>query len=70
MELKDWLLKKRLDPDEFAVANNIGISTIYRVLRGKKCRRKTARVIEKATAFEVPIEVLLRIGEKYEQPKQ
>lgn len=59
MNLKEYFLKKRIDPDEFAVAANVSASTIYRQLRGVgRMSMKTARKIELTTNGEVTVEEL------------
>jgi len=64
MKLKEYLIKIRMDPDEFAVKCNLGIASVYRYLNGKPARLKTARAIEKFTNFEVSVEELLGINDE------
>jgi len=61
MKLKKYLLKYRIEPDEFAVNANISISSIYRYLSGKKMHLRTAKHIEKLTEGEVSVEELLNL---------
>jgi len=64
MQLDEWLIKKRISPPEFAVKCKIGVSTMYRILRGGCMYLRTARIIEKNTNGEVTIEELMKINER------
>jgi hypothetical protein len=64
MKLNKYLLKYRIDPDEFAVSANISISSIYRYLGGKSMHPKTARHLEKITEGECTYEELLNLDER------
>jgi predicted transcriptional regulator len=67
VNLKEYLIKYRIDPDEFAVSANISISSLYRYLAGGGMHPKTARHLEKFTEGECTYEELLKL---YEQRKQ
>lgn len=49
MTLDQHLKLARIDVNDFAAAVGVHRSTIYRVLKGDGCTRKTARRIENAT---------------------
>lgn len=62
MKLKDWLIKNRMDPDEFAFKNNISVASVYRYLNGCKMHFNRAKAIEKFTNNEVTLEELMKYG--------
>ncbi len=63
MKLKEYLLKMRMEPHEFAYKTGISISSIYRYLRGHKMHRSKARIIEEKTEKKVTVEELLSVNE-------
>lgn len=58
MKLKDYLLKNRIEPEEFAKQSDLSKSSIYAYLRGRTPHRKTARIIENITNGQVTVEDL------------
>lgn len=63
MKLKEYLFKKRIDPDQFAVACDLSIASVYRYLNGGRMHFKTAKTIEKFTNNEVTVEELINCDE-------
>ena len=59
MKLKDYFIKSRVTPTEFAENHDISVTSIYKYLRGKKPRFETARKIEKWTNGQVTVEDLI-----------
>lgn len=59
MKLKDYLIKKRISKERFAVECEIGIATVYRHLSGKNCGYRIAKKIEEFTNGEVTVEDLI-----------
>ncbi len=59
MKLKEYLEKNRIDPVEFCVTVDIGISTVYRIMRGCPCNRNTAIRVERATKGIVTVEEMM-----------
>ena len=59
MKLNEYLLKERMNPSEFACKCGISVTTIYRILKGKKSYLNTARKIERNTKKLVTVEELL-----------
>lgn len=64
MQLKEYFLKERIDPYEFAYVHKISVNSIYRYLKGGKCHPKRAYLLEKLTGGKVTAEELLKINEK------
>ena len=59
MKLKEYLIKEKLAPDEFAEKVKLSANTIRACKRGVRVSFKSARKIEKATGGLVTIEELI-----------
>lgn len=60
MTLKEYFEKNRIDPVVFAVQVGIGVTSVYRYLRGGIPHLKTAVKIEKHTNGAVTVDELRR----------
>lgn len=58
MKLNEWMLKKGLEPMEVSLGSGISLATIYRILRGAKTYRTTARKLKEFTEGEVILKEL------------
>ena len=56
MKLKEYLIKYRMKPEEFAIKHHFATTTIYRCVKGKKMGFNTAKRIEQDTKGEVSFE--------------
>jgi predicted transcriptional regulator len=59
MKLSDYLLKHRIAAIDFAVKNRIGLTSLYRYLKGQRPLKKIAFKLERITNGEVSAEELL-----------
>lgn len=56
MKLKEYFEKERIDPVTFSLKAGIGLTTVYRYLRGSIPSFRNAIKIEKATKGKVTLE--------------
>lgn len=63
MNLKQYLDNYSMEPIEAALKFKIGLTSMYRYLRGGKMHRTTARKIEKVTKGEVSYKELMKYDE-------
>ena len=68
MELKKYLMKHRICPTPFSYECGVGVSTIYRILRGQKVHHRVAEKISKFTEYQVSY-LELRGEEEHEERK-
>ena len=56
MHWEEFFQKKGISPSKFAIKNKIGITTIYRYMRGDSCPGlEKAKLLEKATKGKVTV---------------
>jgi predicted transcriptional regulator len=64
MQLKEYLMKNRIDPMEFSQLHGISKHIVYRCLKGGVPHFKNAVKIEKATGGQVSVEEIMNPNEQ------